>query len=524
MRGPMGRRRIMGWMKRNRVFLISSALSLLVIAYGLLFHEQLTETSDAVMAWVSGRFGWLYVLVVFFLLFFLGWLACGRYGAVRLGDDGDRPEYGNFSWFAMLFCGSTGIGLVFWSVAEPMSHYVSPPGGIGPGSAEAAEFAIRTCFLHWGVTQWACFAIVGLGMAYSQFRKKKGSQVSALLAPLMGEKAAQGGFGRAADVFAVLVSVAGVATSLGLGVSQICGGLNYLWGVPDNGMTRLAIIAAITCVFLSSAVSGINKGIRLLSGINTWLAIGLLALGFAAGPSVRILNVLVNGLGQHLQNLIGDTAMLDPFGDGAWVAAWRVFYFAWFMAWTPFVGMFIARISRGRTVREFILGVVVIPTAVTILWLSVFGTMALEAAGECGLEEAARLAASPETAVFIVFERYPLSRTLSALVIALLGIFFITSADSATFSLGMMTSGGEPDPPKWKRAVWALVEAVMAYVLLSAGSLKPLQTISIAATLPFLAIILAICVGLYKELREEDGNGKGQGNKKKGKGTTICQE
>ena len=505
----------MEWMRKNRVFLISVALSLLLIAYGLLFRRQLAETSDAIMAWVSGRFGWLYVLVVFFLLFFLGGLAWGRYGAVRLGDDGDRPEYGNFSWFAMLFCGSTGIGLVFWSVAEPLSHYVSPPGGIEPGSREAAEFAVRTCFLHWGVTQWACFAIVGLGMAYFQFRKKKGSQVSALLAPLAGEKAVQGGVGRAVDVFAVLVSVAGVATSLGLGVSRICGGLSYLWGVPDNGTTRLAIIAAITCVFLLSAVSGIDKGIRLLSGINAWLAMGLLVLGFLAGPRVRMLNVLVNGLGQHLQNLIGDTAMLDPFGDGAWVTNWRVFYFAWFMAWTPFVGMFIARISKGRTVREFILGVVVIPTAVTILWLSVFGTMALEAAGEWGLEEAAKLASSPETAVFIVFERYPLSRGLSALVIVLLGIFFITSADSATFSLGMMTSGGEQNPPNWKRAVWALVEAVTAGVLLSAGSLKPLQTISIAATLPFLLVILAICAGLYKALGEErDGDGKGQGNKK----------
>lgn len=489
--------------KKNSVFIISVAFSLLVIAYGFVFHKQLGEISGSIMSWVSARFGWLYILVVFGLIIFLGYIAFSKYGKIKLGDEDDKPEYSNFSWFSMLFCGSTGIGLVFWSIAEPLSHYVSPPEGIEPGTIEAANFSIRTCFLHWGITQWACFAIVGLGIAYFQFRKKTNSQISNLLTPIVGEKAVNGPFGKAIDIFSVLVSVAGVATSLGLGVSQICGGLNYLWDVPNNQNTWLLIIVVITCVFLLSAISGINKGIKTLSNINTWLAIALLVLGFIVGPHTTIMNTLVNGLGQHIQNFIGDTTMLSPFGDNTWVMNWRVFYFAWFIAWTPFVGMFIARISRGRTVREFIIGVVMIPTVVTIVWLSVFGTIALSATGEYTLEILKDLAASPETAVFIVFEKYPLSKLLSALVIALLAIFFITSADSATFSLSMMTSEGMLNPPKWKKVVWAVIEAAMAYVLLSVGSLKPLQTISIAATLPFLLIIIAICPAIYKALKTE---------------------
>jgi glycine betaine transporter len=301
----------------------------------------------------------------------------------------------------------------------------------------------------------------------------------------------------------VIVSFSGVATSLGLGVSQICGGLNYLWGIPNQKYTWLCIIFVITCIFLASSISGVDRGIRILSKINTYLAFTLLILGFMVGPHIPIFNTLVNGLGQHLQYLIADTLMISPFGTNDWIMNWRVFYFAWFIAWTPFVGMFIARISKGRTIREFIIGVVLVPTIFTIIWLSVFGTIALAVAGNWSLAELSAIIQSPETAVFIVFGKYPFSRVLSVLVIALLGIFFVTSADSATFSLSMMTSEGNPNPPLYKKVVWAVLEAAIAYILLSVGSLKPLQTASIAASLPFLFIMIAMCPALWKELKKE---------------------
>lgn len=490
-------------LKKQSVFLISVAVAVFLILYGYIKNDVLNAISGSIMSWVSHHFGWLYVACVFLFVLFLFGLAMSKWGNIKLGKDDEKPEYSNFSWFAMLFCGATGIGLVFWSIAEPLSHYVLPPEGIDAGTIEAADFSMRTCFLHWGITQFACFAIVGLGLAYFQFRKGKSALISNLLEPLLGEKLIKGFWGKAIDVFSVVVTFAGVATSLGLGVSQICGGLNFLVDIPNEKSTWFIVIAIITCVFLVSAISGINKGIKILSSINTYIALALLVLAFIVGPKIPILNTLVSGTGQHIQNFFSDVTMINAFGDNTWIMNWRVFYYAWFIAWCPFVGMFIAQISRGRTIREFIIGAVVAPTLFTILWLSVFGTIALNASGSWSLSELANLVASPETAVFIVFEKYPLSEVMSVLVIVLLAIFFVTSADSATYSLSMMTSEGNVQPPIYKKVIWAVIEATIAYLLLSAGSLKPLQTISIAASLPFLFIMIAVCPAIVKELKKE---------------------
>ena len=489
--------------KNNIVFLISVAIAIVVILYGYFFSDSLIAVSDFIMNWVSTSFGWLYIIFVLFLCIFLTWLAFSRYGKIRLGKDNDKPEYSNFHWYSMLFCGGTGIGLVFWSIAEPLSHYAEPPEGVIAGTVEAANFSIRTCFLHWGITQWVCFALVALGIAYFQFHKGKNAQISNLISPLVGEKLITGWFGKIIDIFAVVVSFAGVATSLGLGVSQICGGLNYLFKIPDNPTTWLFIIAIITCIFLASAISGVDKGIKILSSINTYIAFALLALAFIIGPKISIFNTLVNGVGQHIQNFFGDSLMISSFGNNSWVMNWRVFYYAWFIAWTPFVGMFIARISKGRTIREFIIGVVLIPTVFTIIWLSVFGTIALSTTSGWNLNDVKELVASPQTAVFIVFANYPLNKVVSVLIISLLAIFFITSADSATYALRIMTSNGDINAPKYKKIVWAIIEATIAYVLLSVGSLKALQTVSIAASLPFLFIMIAMVPALIKQLRKE---------------------
>lgn len=490
--------------KKEIVFIISIAIAIFVIVYGVINSSQLSTVSGIIMSWVSEKFGWLYVAGVFLFIVFLAIIALSKWGNIRLGKDDDRPQYSDFNWFAMLFCGATGIGLVFWSIAEPLSHYVAPPEGIVPGTTDAADFSIRTCFLHWGITQFACFAVVGLAIAYFQFRKGKSALISNLIEPLIGEKLASGWLGKIIDIFSVVVTFAGVATSLGLGVSQICGGLNYLWNIPNNSTTYLIVIIVISCVFLASAISGINKGIKILSSVNTWIAIVLLVLAFIVGPKIPILNTLVSGTGKHIQNIFSDVTMINAFGDNTWIMNWRVFYYAWFIAWCPFVGMFIAQISKGRTIREFIIGAVIAPTLFTILWLSVFGTIALNITDTWSLTELANMIAKPETAVFIVFEEYPLAKVLSILVIILLSIFFVTSADSATHSLSMMTSNGTENPPKYKKVIWALIVAAIAYLLLSAGSLKPLQTISIAASLPFLLIMIAIIPSLLKVFKKEE--------------------
>lgn len=489
------------WVKENSVFLWTLLIAIAVIVFGATFSDVLSEWSGAFMSWVSINFGWLFIASVIAFIVFLVCMAYGKYGNIKLGKDTDKPEFSTFSWYSMLFCGSTGIGLVFWSIAEPLSHYAVPPIGVAPGTIEAIDFSVRTCYLHWGITQWACFAIVGLGVAYFQFRKGTNAQLSNLLTPLVGKKMTHGWFGKLIDGFSVVVSFAGIATSLGLGVSQICGGLNHLFGISQTQNVMLTIIILVTMVFVISAISGVYKGIKLLSNINTFLALALLFVAICVGPHINILNNLIRSVGLHIQNIVGDLFLISTFEDNTWVMNWRVFYYAWFVAWCPFVGMFVARISKGRTIREFITGVVIVPTIFTIIWLAVFSAIALTTVQGWSLETVQQLVASPETAVFIVFEYYPLSKVISIMIVVLLAIFFITSADSATYSLGVMTSNGNITPPTYKKVVWGVVVSAIAYILLCAGSLKPLQTISIAASLPFLIVMIAIMPALVKDLK-----------------------
>lgn len=491
------------WLSENIVFTVTVLIAVAVIVFGAAYSNVLADWSGSLMSWVSINFGWLFVASVIAFIVFLVWMAYGKYGNIKLGKDTDKPEFSTFSWYSMLFCGSTGIGLVFWSIAEPLSHYAVPPIGITPGTIEAIDFSVRTCYLHWGITQWACFAIVGLGVAYFQFRKGTNAQLSNLLTPLVGEKMTQGWFGKFIDGFSVVVSFAGIATSLGLGVSQICGGLNHLFGIPQTSNVMLTIIILVTLVFIISAITGVYKGIKILSNVNTFLALALLLVAICVGPHINILNNLVRSVGLHIQNMVGDLFLISTFEDNTWVMNWRVFYYAWFVAWCPFVGMFVARISKGRTIKEFITGVVIVPTLFTILWLAVFSAIALTTVQGWGLETVQQLVTSPETAVFIVFENYPMSKIISMMIVVLLSIFFITSADSATYSLGVMTSNGNITPPTYKKVIWGVVVAAIAYVLLCAGSLKPLQTISIAASLPFLIVMIAIMPALIKDLRKD---------------------
>lgn len=491
--------------KKNKqyVFYISAAISLFIVLAGALHEKAFAEKTNFLLNFISENFAWVYLTFMLAFVVFCLWLAFGRFGSIRLGPDDCEPEHSSLSWFAMLFCAGMGVGLVFWGISEPLSHYASPAAGIQPGSEAAAEFAIRSSFMHWGVHPWAAYGVVGIGLAYFQFRKNSPGLISSLFTPMLGEKGVKGPVGKAIDIFSAIVTVAGVAASLGMGALQICAGLNYLYGLPNNATVWLTVIIIICGIYLVSAVSGLNKGMKLLSNFNLILAGVFLAAAFLLGPSGRILEILTSGVGDYAAHFVTDSLGLAPFGDNSWVLNWRVFYWAWWISWAPFVGVFIARISKGRTIREFVLGVIAVPSVASILWFSVFGGVALDAAQAFPLDKLREIAAVPETALFVILNEYPLGTLLSITAIILLLTFFITSGDSATFVLGMLTDCGNTNPPNHKKIAWGILQAAIAYVLLITGGIKSLQIASIVAAFPFAFIMALICVNLIKELKKE---------------------
>lgn len=490
--------------KSNSVFYISLAISLVIVAWGILAQENFAAFANSLMAYLTTNFGWAYLISMFVFVIFALVLAFSKYGDLKLGPDDSVPEFSTTSWFAMLFGAGMGIGLVFWGMAEPISHFVAPMAGIEPGGEEAIKFAMRSSFMHWGFHPWANYAIIGLALAYFQFRKNKPGLISSIFIPLLGEDRVNGPIGKLIDVLAVFATVAGVATSLGLGTLQINSGLNYLFGLPETTLVQLGIILIITILYIWTAVSGIDKGIKILGDINLYLAFGLLALSFIVGPTLKSINVFTNGLGEYINGFVENSLRIEAFGDNSWLNGWTIFYWAWWIAWAPFVGTFIARISKGRTIREFIGGVIFAPAIVSIIWFSIFGTMGLNLGAELGVEGLALAASNPSTALFQVFNYYPLAKVLSFITVLLLCTFFITSANSATFVLGMFSSNGDLNPSKQKQFLWGLVQALFAAALLLSGGLGALQTASVAAAFPFIFVMLFAIPSLLKALKEED--------------------
>lgn len=488
----------------NTVFYISLALSAFIAIWAIAFNESFTAVSGAAFNFLTVNFAWLYMVAMTFFVVFALYIAFSKWGKIRLGPDDSRPEHKTVSWFAMLFGAGMGVGLVFWGVAEPLAHYAGPAAGIEPGTVEAAEFAMKSSFMHWGIHPWANYSIIGLALAYFQFRKNKPGLISTALEPLIGEKGVKGWLGKLVDILAVFATVAGVVTSLGLGVLQINSGLNYLFGVPITLMIQIIIIGIITVIYVWSAVSGIDKGIKLISDMNLNIALVLMVVAVIVGPKLEIVNSLMTGMGQYLNDFMVDTLKVSPFGDNGWVHAWRVFYWAWWIAWAPFVGIFIARISKGRTIREFILGVVFAPSIGSIIWFAIFGTLGLSLGNKGVLTVEAIKEMATETRLFYVINKYPLGMIISVVAIVLLTTFFITSANSGTFVLSMLTSEGDLNPPHSKIILWGVIQAVLSVGLLMAGGLDPLQTISIVAAFPFIFIMIATSVAIIKALKEED--------------------
>ena len=489
----------------KHVFYISLILVAIIAVWSVAFNENFTKVSNVLYGFFTNDFGWLYLLAMVLFLVFIIYIACSRFGKIRLGGDDSRPEYSNMTWFGLLFGCGMGVGLVFWGVAEPLSHYLNPAPGVEAATPEAANFAIKSFFIHWGIIPWANYAIIGLALAYFMFRKNKKGLISSLLEPLIGEKLAQGWLGKMIDILAVFATVAGVVTSLGLGTLQINAGFNSLFGVPVNLLVQILIVIVVSFLYIGSAVSGLDKGIKMISDTNLYVAIGLLLVCFLVGPKVEVLNSFINGMGDYLGNFVQDALKVDPYGDNSWLGSWRLFYWAWFIAWAPFVGVFVARISKGRTIREFIMGVVLVPAMASCIWGAVFGNLGINLAekGKVAMETLQQVAQTPETGLFLVLKEYPLGFVLALVAMISLCAFFVTSANSGVYVLSMLTSDGDINPPNNKKILWGVIQSVMAIGLLMAGGLNPLQTISLAAAFPFIFVMLAACVSLLKALKQE---------------------
>ena len=483
-------------MKNNIVFKISLVLTSLVVIFGLISPDMFKEASNKGFNLIVSNFNWVYLLVMLALVIFAVFLAFSKYGNIRLGKDTDRPEFSNLSWFSMLFGAGMGIGLVFFGAVEPLKHMVAPI-GLTPGSQEAINFAMQQSFMHWGLTPWAAYAIMGLSLAYFQFRKDAPGLISSVFLPILGEEGVKGKVGKTIDILAVFTTVTGIATSLGMGTMQIAGGLEYMFGIKNTIYVQIVIIAIATILYIKSSTSGLDKGIKLLSNINLTLAFSLLLGAIIIGPTIDMVSNLSNGIGLYLENFISQSLYIDQ--SGKWIAQWRVFYWAMWIAWIPFVGIFIARISKGRTIREFIIGVTLAPALACIVWFAVFGTLGMN----LGLDFAKDATMVTETALFKVFLNYPFGKVLSIIAMILLCTFFVSSADSATYVLGMFTSNGDLNPSNKKKITWGVIQALLAVVLLISGGLETLQTVSIVSAFPFAIIMLISIVSITKALKEE---------------------
>lgn len=482
------------------VFLISAALIIGFAVYGSVFSKQAEQVFSRLQAFLTDTFGWLYIASVAAFLVFVIALAISKYGEVKLGPDDSEPDYSYVSWFAMLFSAGMGIGLMFFAVAEPVMHFISPPAGQG-GTVEAAREAMKITFFHWGVHAWAIYIVTGLALAYFSFRHGLPLTIRSALYPILGERI-YGPIGHAVDIFAVIGTMFGVATSLGLGVMQVNAGLNYLFDTGVSTGVQIVLIAVITLLATGSVVSGLDKGIRRLSELNLLLALVLLIFVLFTGPTVFLLNTLFQNLGAYVSNLVNMTFHIYAYEPNQWISSWTLFYWGWWISWSPFVGMFIARVSRGRSIREFILGVLLVPAGFTFLWLTVFGDTALHNA----LMDSSSIIVTMvqnnlPVALFALLDKLPWSGLMSLLATVLIVTFFVTSSDSGSLVIDMLTSGGIDDTPVWQRVFWAVSEGVVAAVLLVAGGLTALQTAAIASALPFSIVMLFICYGLLRGLQ-----------------------
>lgn len=484
----------------NRGVFWPAAIIVIVFAsFAMVAPDTANELFDSIQGSIIANFNWYYVLIATFFVIFCLWMGFSRYGDIKLGKDDDKPEFSLGSWFALLFAAGMGIGLVFYGVSEPLSHLAQPRPGVEGTQAELAQQAMAQTYLHWGVHAWSIYVVIGLALAYAIHRRGRPISIRWALEPLLGRRV-RGRWGNAIDVVALVGTLFGVATSLGLGVLQISAGLDSAGLVSPSDQLNIALIVGITCLVLFSVLSGVGRGMKWLSNANLVMAAVLVIVILAVGPTQFLLRELVQSTGTYLQNFVGMSFNTSAFaGDAgeAWQASWTTFYWGWWISWAPFVGIFIARISKGRTVRQFIVGVILVPTVITFIWFSVLGGTAIysELSGQGGLIVDGQV--DLQGALFAMLDQLPAGSALTVGAIVLIIIFFVTSADSGALVMGMLATGGAIEPVRWVRVFFACATSLLAIALLLSGGLDALKTAAIIIALPFSVIMLGICWSTY---------------------------
>ncbi len=483
------------------VFWPSAIVTILFISVTLIIGKPMSAVFENLQENVSNKAGWFFIIVVNYFLFFMIYLAFSRYGIIRLGGKEAKPRFTKLEWFAMLFSAGMGIGILFWSVAEPIYHYINPAYG-KPQSVSAAAEAMNFSFLHWGLHAWGIYALVGMALAFFAFNRKQPLAIRSVFYPVFGDRI-HGLIGHIIDVLAVAATLFGLATSLGFGVKQINAGLNYVFEIPNSLQMQIILIIIITGIATFSVVSGLDAGVKRLSELNINLGGIILLFVIIVGPTLFILNSFTQNLGAYLQNFFYKSFWTESYQQTNWQNQWTIFYWSWWIAWSPFVGMFIARISEGRTVREFVLGVLIVPTVITFIWLTTFGGSAifLEFSGNSNISAA--IEQDVAISLYALLDNFPLSSIVNVSAVLLVVSFFVTSSDSGSLVVDAFTSGGKLNTPVTQRAFWAWMVGAVAIVLLIGGGLQALQTAVIISGLPFAIILLVMCRSLYKGLRIE---------------------
>ena len=482
------------------VFYISLLIITAFVTTAALQPEAVEATAQKVLDATAKNVGWMYLMATTGFVLFVLFLAFSKFGSLRLGHDNEPPEFSFTSWLAMIFSGGMGVGLVFWGVAEPIMHLNDPPLGLAePRSVEAAQLGMRYAFFHWGFHQWANFTLVGLAIAYVRFRHNSHGLISETFRPLLGDRVDRS-WGKMIDILAVVSTLFGVATTLGLGALQVNSGLARL-GVAEYSVTsQFMILGGLATLFTISAMTPLDKGIRYLSNVNLLLAAGLLIFVLVMGPTAFIFGELTQTVGEYLGNLIEMSMVTTPYSDEKWVEQWTMFYWAWGLSWAPFVGSFIARISRGRTIREFVMGVMIVPVGLSMLWFSTFGGSAIHFELFEGAGIADAVAQEVPSGLYMLLDQLPWGGLAAVLAVILVSMFVVTSADSATFVLGMFTSKGVLTPTRFVRILWGCLQLLMASVLLLSGGLYGLRTLSIIAAFPFMLLMVLMAFSLHKDL------------------------
>ncbi|MBC7593539.1 MAG: BCCT family transporter [Kineosporiaceae bacterium] len=494
------------------VFGITGAIAIAFIAWGFFDTTSLKSASGSAQSWVITNTGWFFVLASSSFVIFVLWLAASKYGKIPLGADDEKPEFKTVSWIAMMFSAGMGIGLMFFGVAEPLQHFATPPPGTSEAQTDAAlQTAMATTMFHWALHPWAIYATVGVAIAYGTFRKGRSQLISSVFTPLLGKKA-DGPIGRVIDILAIFATLFGSAASLGLGALQIGSGLEFNGWVGNVGTPILVVIIAIlTMAFVASAVSGIARGIQWLSNINMVLALTLAVFVFVVGPTLLILNLLPTILGDYAAQMTEMASRTAASGDDAmagWLASWTIFYWAWWVSWTPFVGMFIARISRGRTIRQFVTGVLFVPSMVSLVWFAIFGGAGIDQQRKTGVLVGSDGAVNADSALFQLLGQYPIASVSTVLVMILVGIFFVSGADAASMVMGTLSERGTIEPSKSTVIFWGTLTGAVAAIMLIIGdggsaALSGLQGLTIVAALPFVLVMSALCLSLWMDLRHD---------------------